>query len=88
MFALIVISAVMQSRSGGLDEKSPAAIVVGLGIMGLLALDVVAAGLGIAGFFQKDRKRLFAILGTIFSSLTIVCTIILMVVGLMMKRSL
>ncbi len=78
----------MQSRAGGIDEKSPAAIVVGLSIIGILALDVVAAGLGIAGFFQKDRKRLFAILGTIFSSLTIVCTIILMIVGLMMKRSL
>lgn len=85
---MVAISAVMQSRAGGIDEKSPAAIVVGLSIIGILALDVVAAGLGIAGFFQKDRKRLFAILGTIFSSLTIVCTIILMIVGLMMKRSL
>jgi hypothetical protein len=86
MFALIAASAVMQSKPGGMDEKSPVAIVLGLGMFALLGLDVVAAGLGIAGFFQKDRKRLFAVFGTIFSSLTIICTLILMVVGLMIKR--
>ena len=30
-------------------------------------------GLGIGGLLQKGRKKLFAILGTIFSAMTILC---------------
>ncbi len=34
-------------------------------------MSLVALGVGIAGLIQKDRKKLFAILGTIFSVLMI-----------------
>ena len=35
-------------------------------------ISLVALGLGIAGLIQKDQKKIFAILGTIFSVLMIV----------------
>jgi hypothetical protein len=35
-------------------------------------LFIVALGLGIGGLIQKDRKKLFAILGTVISTLTFV----------------
>jgi hypothetical protein len=88
MFGVFAIAGVMQaSKPGGMDEKSAGAIVVGLCMIGLLGIDVVAAGLGVAGLLQTDRKKLFAVLGTIFSSLTIACTLALILLGLVMKRA-
>ncbi|MDX9980739.1 MAG: hypothetical protein RBU25_12010 [Lentisphaeria bacterium] len=50
-------------------------------IIGMMLLDLVALGLGIGGLIQKDRKKVFAILGTIFSGLTIGGVLLLMVLG-------
>ena len=86
IFCTIVVAGVMQnSTPGGMDEKAPAVILVGLAIIGLVLLDVIAFGLGIAGLFQRNRKKVFAILGTIFSSLVILATILLIIVGTMIR---
>ena len=37
---------------------------------------LVALGLGIGGLLQKDRKKIFAILGTIFSAMTIIFIVV------------
>ncbi len=42
--------------------------------LGILFTSLVALGLGIGGLRQKDRKKLFAILGTIFSAF-LICSI-------------
>jgi hypothetical protein len=68
-------------RLGGIDEESAGAVVLGLLIIGMMLLDLVALGLGIGGLIQKDRKKVFAILGTIFSGLTIGGVLLLMVLG-------
>ncbi|HET7932171.1 MAG TPA: hypothetical protein VFL63_12395 [Rhodanobacteraceae bacterium] len=82
MFLLIAIAGIMTASSpGGLDEHSPVAIIVGLGMMLLLGIDVVAIGLGIAGLIQRDRKRLFPILGLVFALATILGTIFLVILG-------
>jgi len=87
MFGLFVVAGIMESTTpGGIDERSASAIIIGFLIIAMLTLDLVALGLGIAGILQKERKRLFAVLGTIFASVTVACTILLMVVGLAMKR--
>ena len=87
MFGLFVIAGIMESTTpGGIDERSASAIIIGLLIIAMLTLDLVAVGLGAAGILQKERKRLFAVLGTIFASVTLACTILLMIVGLVMKR--
>jgi hypothetical protein len=39
---------------------------------------LLALGLGIGGLIQKDRKKIFAIFGTIFSAVVIVCSCLLL----------
>ena len=77
IFFLIVVSGVMVASmpSEGLF------VVVGLFVIALLIADIVALGLGIGGLCQKDRKKIFAILGTVFSSTTLVGTIFLTILG-------
>lgn len=79
---MVVIAGAMEiATPGGLDEESAAAMVLGLFIIALLVVEVVALGLGIAGLFQKDRKKLFAILGTTFSAATIIGILFIFVIG-------
>jgi len=77
IFFVIVVSGVMavSMPSEGLF------VVVGLFVIALLIADIVALGLGIGGLCQKDRKKIFAILGTVFSSITVVGTIFLTILG-------
>lgn len=85
IFFLIVIAGVMEaSTPGGMDEESVGAIVVGLFLIGFLFTALVALGLGIGGLVQRNRKKIFAILGTVFSGLTIVGTLFIMLLGLAM----
>ena len=80
---LIGVAGVMQaSTPGGMDEKSAGAVVVGLFMIFFLGASLVALGLGIGGLIQKDRKKIFAILGTVFAAITFLGTILLMMVGL------
>ncbi len=82
MGILIIIAGIMEATlPGGIDENSVGAIVLGLFLLGGLFVDLVALGLGIAGLFQKERKKIFAILGIIFSGITVSGTLLLMVIG-------
>ena len=82
-FLVIVIAAVMEtSTPGGMDEESAGAIMVGLFLFAFLGAALVALGLGIGGLIEKERKKIFAILGTVFAALTIVGTIFIMMLGL------
>ncbi len=47
-----------------------------------MAADVLAVGLGIAAVCQTGKKRLFGILGLVFSGGTIMGTIALIIIGL------
>lgn len=82
IFILIVVAGIMEtSTPGGINEQSPQAIIVGLFILAFSFLCLVALGLGIAGLIQKNRKKLFAVLGTVFSTVTILGVIGLMILG-------
>lgn len=84
IFAAVVIAGVMEtSTPGGLDEKSASAMMVGLAIIALLIVELAALGLGIGGLCRSDSKKIFAILGTTFSAVTIAGTLLLMIIGLM-----
>lgn len=81
----IVIAGIMEANTpGGIDENSPEAILLGLVLIGMMFLDLVALGLGIGALFQRDCKKIFAILGTIFSGVVVLGTAFLMVIGSMM----
>jgi hypothetical protein len=82
LFVIFVIAGVMETTMpGGMDEESPMVILVGLCMLGLMGLDVIAFGLGIAGLCQRHRRKMFAVLGILFSTMVILGTIALMVIG-------
>jgi hypothetical protein len=82
---ILIAGAIEGSTPGGMDENSAEAIVIGLSIISLFFLNILAVGLGVGGLVQKERKKIFAILGTIFSSFTVLLTIGLIVLGLMIQ---
>lgn len=86
MFVVFLIAGVVAvSQPGGLDEKSPVAVIIGLFLVGLIVMELIALGLGISGFLQRQRKVVFAVLGTVISAITIFGTIALIVIGNMSK---
>ena len=86
IFIVIVIAGVIEaSTPGGMDEESAGAAMVGFAAIALLNAELVALGLGIAGLLQKERKKIFAILGVVFSAGTFVLVILLMILGLAME---
>ncbi|SDU32630.1 hypothetical protein [Halopseudomonas salegens] len=83
LFILIIIAGVMEvSTPGGLDEDSLAAAVIGLLLFFFLGGALVAFGLGVGGLLQKERKKIFAILGTIFSAVALIITGFILFLGL------
>lgn len=85
IFALIVIAGVMEaSTPGGIDEESAVAIIVGVFLFAFLGASLVALGLGIGGLMHRERKKIFAVLGAVFSAATVVGTIFIMMLGLAM----
>lgn len=83
IFLLIVVAGVMEaSTPGGMDEESIGAVMVGLFLLLFLGAALVALGLGIGGLLQKERKKIFAILGTVFSAVWLVITFFIMLLGL------
>ncbi|MEJ2437470.1 MAG: hypothetical protein P8Y49_07125 [Sulfurovaceae bacterium] len=82
---LAIAGSIEASTPGGIDENSTEAVMIGLAIIGLLFLNVLSVGLGIGGLLQKERKKIFAILGTVFSSFFILGVIGLMVLGTMVQ---
>ena len=73
------------TTGGGIDENYVRNVMVGLSTIGLLFINVLAVGLGIGGLFQKERQKIFAILGTVLSSFTILSIVGLVILGTMLK---
>jgi len=86
MFMTFVVAGIAEaSTPGGIDETSMVAILIGLSLFGAIGLTLIALGLGIGGLVQKSRKKIFAILGTVFSSLTVLLTVGVLVIGVAME---
>lgn len=83
-FVLVAVAGVLGSQPGGLDDNSPVAMVLGLGIIGAAALLVLAFVLGITGILQPNRNKVFAILGTAISAMVVMCFCGLMILGIFM----
>ena len=82
IFIILIIATVMESNTyGGIDEESPAAIILGLFLIGSIFLDILAIGLGIGGIFQNMRRRIAAVIGTVISSATLIITLSLIGIG-------
>ncbi len=81
MFVVLMAAGVVETATpDGLDEGSPIAIVIGLAMMLAFMAEAVAGALAIANFFQRDRRKLFGILGlavAIASTLGLITLVIL-----------
>jgi hypothetical protein len=83
-FVLFAIAGVLDAtKPGGLDDESPAAILLGLILFGLAFVNLIGIGLGFAGIFQARRNKTFAVLGIIIGLLTLVGVGLLVILGLM-----
>ena len=87
IFIVFCAATVLSSHRTPGARAYPGQTIVGLFIILFTAADAVAAGLGIAALFQKEKNRLFGILGVAFSSATIVGVVGLIIIGLMYIRS-
>ena len=82
-FCLVAYAGYLQvGTPGGMDKNSSIAVLLGLAMIGMFLLEFVALALSIAGMLQKDRRRTFSVLGCIFSTVVIICSIGIYVYGM------
>ena len=80
LLAVFLIAGILHNTYRG--AHYPGQMFVGFATMGLMALDTVAFGLGIAAIIQPKRNKLFGILGLVFSGLTMLGTVGLIFIGM------
>lgn len=83
IFILFIVAGALSSGRVDHGHPYPGQSLVGLAILALLAADFLAVGLGIAALCQTGTRRLFGILGLAFSSLTLMGTVGVIILGLM-----
>jgi len=82
MFLLFCVAGFMETTTpGGIDENSGVAVVLGLVIFAVIAVHLLGLGLASGALTQKNRKKVFSILGLVFNALVIVGTTGLIVLG-------
>jgi hypothetical protein len=77
----MIAMAVMLAASGVVDEQSPQTILVGLGILGGLALAVLGLLMGIVALLDKRRSKVFALLGVLCSGMVLASVALLLILG-------
>jgi hypothetical protein len=83
-FVLVVMAGVMTARAGGqMDEQSPQAVVVGCSILAAGFLYLIGIGLAIGALFQRNRHKVFPILGLVLNIVFLLGIAGLMVIGLL-----
>jgi hypothetical protein len=86
LFLLIAAAGVAEvSIPGGLPEDSPWTVLLGLAILACLVVTLAGLGLGIAGLAQRNRARVLSVLGTVFNSAIILGTVLLIVIGTLIR---
>lgn len=86
LFVLFGVAGYMEAQSpGGMSEDDPTTMLLGVALIAGGMGQFLAFILGAVGLFQPNRKKIFAILGTIFSLLAILAFGGLMVLGFVMQ---
>ena len=82
IFVILTIVAIMMgSADGDLDMGAPQVLLIGISGVALGLAVLGALILGIVGLFEKNKKRLFAILGTTLSGTWIFFFLMIMIIG-------
>ena len=79
---VIVASALEASTPGGMDENSAAAGILGISLIAVVIISIVSFFLGVGGLLQTDRKKVFSVLGVVFSAGGFFLEILLLLLGL------
>ncbi len=83
IFLILAILGVMEATTpGGIDEESPVTFFIGLLLLTFIGASFLAFGLGMGGLAQKERKKIFAVLGTVLAAAPVIITLFFMVLGL------
>jgi hypothetical protein len=83
LFAMIVAAGVIgASNPDGIDENAPAIIALGIGILAGMGGHIVGLGLALAGLFERDRYKIFTMLGLCFNLLALLSIGGLMIIGM------
>ena len=86
MFIMVGIAGYLQATiPGGLNEKSPQAVIVGLIVIFIFVMVAVSIILSIVSLTRKNRKKIFGILGLAFNLLIIFVIGGLMAIGLAVR---
>lgn len=80
MLGLVIAAGAMVE--GGMSENEPGMAVVGLVLIGSIVMSVIGLVLGIVACVQKDRKKLFGIIGLIINGLTVLGIGLIMIIGI------
>jgi hypothetical protein len=81
-FTIFVAGIIEASNQGESNDNTSLLMLVGFSVLAFLFVALIASGLGIAGLIQKDRNKIYAVFGTIFSASAILVTLYILVVGL------
>ncbi len=76
--AMVCLALVMMGSTGRESSNSGLVSIV---FIGLLSVECVGIGLGLAGLFDKSRRRIFAVLGLGLAFLTILSFVLIAVLG-------
>src|SRR4051812_33448270 len=83
LVGLIIFAAVLAAQSGGQpNSESPEMMFAGCTMLLALGANVLGAIFGLINVFQRDRKKLWGILGLVLNGGMIVIVLALMVIGL------
>lgn len=83
VFVLLGVAGYMETSSpGGLDENSIEAVVLGLFVIASGVALLIGAGLGLAGVLQRERRRVFAILGLVINGGVLALLGVVLAIGL------
>lgn len=81
-FVLVAIAGILETATpGGIDEDSPITILLGVVMIGGLFLNLLGIILGIVGFCQRKRKKIFAVLGVVIGCLVFAGLLFVIVIG-------
>ena len=88
MFVLIVMAMVLSAQTGEeLDEESPQTILLGCSVLTAGLLYLIGIGLAIGGLCQRNRYKVFAVLGLAINIISVLGIAGLMVIGLVASSS-
>ena len=84
VFLFLLVAGVVEVINPGIldNEKAPTTLIVGVFGMFALVLALIGLGMALASLLmEKDRKKIFSVLGLAFSLLTAISMIAMIIIG-------